>query len=220
MLVHPKPHCCASNRYRQIISKTTARRMALTTLPLGFSLDDGIQWEFVKARNLICEPCDTAHAVALNREWHSRLPVVQNNPWQFAFRAHYRGRTCAVALWNNPSTRSLPSHWLELRRLACAPFAPRFTASKFLSAMVRWFARYHADREKCISYQDTAVHTGTIYRAANWHIAFQGHERQRDRSKPRINTHGQRMYRTSSNGLDADRAAKVRWEIELRRSTS
>jgi hypothetical protein len=173
-----------------------------------------VAWEVVKARDLTIETCMTAHAVTLTRRWHSRLPNTQDNPWQFAFRAHFGHETCAVALWHNPSTRSLPSHWLELRRMACAPFAPRYTASRFLGWMVRFFARFHANRERCISYQDTVVHAGTIYKACNWTPVYRGNDRARDRSKPRRATN--RMYRTSLNGLEADMAAKVRWEILLR----
>ena len=173
-----------------------------------------IDWIVVKCRDLEFEACDILHAVVLCRQWHSRLPKVQDNPWQFAFRAHYRHRTAAVALWHNPSTRSLPSHWLELRRMACAPFAPKFTASRFLSWMVRFFRQHYPARERCISYQDTQVHNGTIYRASNWTAAYRGQERIRDRSKPRCNSNG-RMYRWNINGIEADKAAKIRWEILL-----
>ena len=47
------------------------------------------------------------------------------------------GVTYAVALWHNPSARTLPGHWLELRRMACAPDAPHCTASRFLAEMTK-----------------------------------------------------------------------------------
>jgi len=79
--------------------------------------------------------------------------------------------------------------------------------------MVRYFRENCPERERCISYQDTEVHTGTIYKAANWHIGYVGKKRYRDRSKPRVGT--DRMYRWNINNDDIDAAAKIRWEIEL-----
>ena len=180
-----------------------------------FQAEDGgsIPTSALRARALMFAECDKLLAVRLVRRWHSRLPRTQSGPWQYAFSADIEGVIYAVALWHNPSTRSLPSHWLELRRLACAPDAPKNTCSRFLAWMVRWFADRCPERERCISYQDTAVHSGTIYRAAGWIPAYISVERQRDRTGYRRGTH--RRYRTNLNGPEADRAKKVRWEKML-----
>jgi hypothetical protein len=167
----------------------------------------------LKARDLEFEPCSKAEAVAFCREHPSRLPNTQAGPWQFAFRAHYLDITFAVALWNNPSARTLPSHWLELRRMACLPEVPFNTCSRFLGWMLRYFREHHPGREKLISYQDTAVHQGTIYKAAGWTAAYTSKPRIRDRSKPRVGT--SRMYRSNINGVEVDGSAKVRWEKAL-----
>ena len=167
-----------------------------------------------KARDLKFEECPKAEAVAFCREHHSRLPNTQAGPWQFAFRAvDPAGDVVAVALWNNPSARMLPGHWLELRRMACSPAAPKFTASSFLAWMARWFKKHHPHRERMISYQDTAVHTGTIYKASGWEAAYVSKPRVRDRSKPRVGT--ERAYRSNINGVAPDASAKVRWEKKL-----
>lgn len=164
-----------------------------------------------KARQLqFCE-CTKSHAVALVRQWHSRLPNTQDGPWMYAFKAYYGDVTYAVALWNNPSARTLPGHWVELRRMAVAPDAPKFTASRFLGYMLRWFRQHHPEHERAISYQDTAVHSGTIYKATNWTPAHTTVFRHRDRSKPRVNT--RRDYRSNLNGDDTDASVKVRWEF-------
>jgi hypothetical protein len=163
----------------------------------------------VKARDLQFELCDKQLAVDFCREHHSRLPNTQRGPWQFAFRAHYEGQTIAVALWNNPSARTLPSHWLELRRMACSPGAPRNTASRFLGWMARFFAKTAAHREKLISYQDTAVHEGTIYKAAGWDPEFVSKARVRDRSGNRAGTG--RKYRCDMNGAAPAASEKIRW---------
>jgi hypothetical protein len=181
-------------------------RLALPLLdqPVGLSL--------TRATQLIVGPCDVEHARALIKEWHSRLPVTQPGPWQFAFHAHFDAVTYAVALWNNPSARMLPSHWLELRRMAVAPDAPHCTASRFLGEMKRYFRVNHPERERLLSYQDIEVHSGTIYRAAGWVATSTSAYRVRDRSKPRPSG---RMYRWNVNGAASDGAGKVRWETSL-----
>jgi hypothetical protein len=141
------------------------------------------------------------------------LPKTQPGPWQFAFAAEHNGRVFAVALWNTPSGRCLPQHWLELRRMACAPDVPKNTPSRFLSWMVRYFKQNHPDRQKCISYQDTAVHSGTIYRAAGWSVEHTSKPRVRNRSGKRAGT--SRMYRWNINGISADASPKVRWACLL-----
>jgi hypothetical protein len=169
------------------------------------------------ARELTFELCEKSHAVELVRLWHSRLPGCQAGPWQYAFRAHKDDVTYAVALWNNPCTRSLPSHWLELRRMACSPDSPKNTPSRMIAWMVRYFQKACPQREKCISYQDLDVHTGTIYKAAGWAVEYVSKPRIRDRSKKRVGTN--RMYRTNKNGIAPDAAAKARWAKPLNDSS-
>lgn len=162
---------------------------------------------------LVFSLCPKDYARVLNRAWHSRLPECQRGPWTEAFHAEFEGVTYAVALWNSPSARCLPQHWRELRRLACAPDAPRFTPSRFLSWMVRWYRKNHPEVEHLISYQDTAVHLGTIYRASGWTAEYESRPRVRDRSKPRVGT--DRAYRSNLNGPETDASGKVRWGIDL-----
>ena len=159
----------------------------------------------LRARHLMFAECPKPHAVELVKKWHSRLPRCANGPWTQAFHAHHQGVTYAVALWNNPSTRCLPAHWRELRRMACAPDAPRNTASRFIAWMVRWFEINHPEAEKLISYQDCDVHTGTIYRAAGWTNEYFGKPRVRDRSA--VGT----GMRRAINGVHVDAAGKIRW---------
>jgi hypothetical protein len=59
-------------------------------------------------KDLRCEPCAVEVARSLNAAWHSRLPHTQTGPWQYAFAAHKDGVVYAVALWHNPSARTLP----------------------------------------------------------------------------------------------------------------
>lgn len=167
----------------------------------------------MKASNLVIEQCDKRTAVELTRKWHSRLPNTQDGPWRFAFCAHAGGKIYAVALWHNPSARGLPQQWLELRRMACSPDAPKYTASCMLGAMVRWFKENMPEAERCISYQDVMVHTGTIYKAANWVPTHFSRPRRRDRSRPRGGT--QRAYRSDMNTSNVAAAGKIRWEIGL-----
>jgi hypothetical protein len=188
----------------------TTRQLA----PDLFGTDEQIEGDPTKASELTVEPCPIAHARELTMLWHSRLPKVQKGPWMHAFRAHWHGYTYGVALWHNPSARTLPAHWLELRRMAVAPDAPHCTASRMLGQMTRWFRVHRPTAERLISYQDAEVHTGTIYNAAGWHRAYYSKPRQRQRAG--YNRPGtSREYRTALNGEAPDVAGKWRWELEL-----
>jgi hypothetical protein len=168
-----------------------------------------------KATQLECRPClpeIAREAIAL---WHSRLPKTQRGPWMLAFVAHYQETAFAAALWHNPSARTLPDDWLELRRMAVAPDAPHCTASWMLARMQKWIHKNRPEVTRLISYQDEEVHTGTIYRAAGWEPAHRTKARSRDRSKNRKGS--RRAYRSNLNGASPDGAGKVRWESALDR---
>lgn len=95
--------------------------------------------------------------------------------------------------------------------MACAPDAPKNTASRFLAWMTRQIPKTHG---KAISYQDVEVHTGTIYKACGWTAGFVTKARIRDRFKPRKGTN--RPYRQDINGKAVAGASKIRWELELK----
>lgn len=111
-------------------------------------------------------------AVIFNQQWHSRLPELKNSfSCKVAYAAVYQDTTYAVGIWGHPVARSF-NHQpiLELRRMAICPSAPKNTASRMLSVMVKLLKRKYPDLQKVISYQDTEVHQGTIYKAAGWTI--------------------------------------------------
>ena len=174
--------------------------------------DRGGTPQIIKASVLKMQVCDTLTAVNLCRRFHSRLPRTQQNPWTLCFKAQYEDVVYGVALWHNPSARGLPDSWLELRRLAVTPDAPRYTASRMLGHMVRYLKK-HTNLEKCISYQDLDVHLGTIYKAAGWFPEYFSHPRQRDRSSNRTGT--SRKYRSDCNDKEPAAAGKIRWSYQL-----
>jgi hypothetical protein len=147
-------------------------------------------------------------AIELNAIWHSRLPEVvrgniDRNTHSICFGAEYDGIFYASALWTDPVSSELNGRgMLELRRLAIAPDAPRNTASRMLRVMRLAIRRRFADIKTLISYQDTDVHTGGIYRAAGW---SSGPPR-----KSNSWTHARR-----SRNKEQTRADKVRWEYAL-----
>ena len=163
-------------------------------------------------------PCDKQEAVEFVKEHHSRLPNTQRGPWKFSFGAYCNQKMVAAALWNNPSARTLPNDWLELRRMACSADAPRNTASHMLGKMARYFERYHPDVVKLISYQDVDVHAGTIYKAANWFAEYYSRPRNRDRSKNRTGT--TRKYRSDINTASVAASGKIRWSYYLQQDPS
>ena len=118
---------------------------------------------------MVVEEVEFDQAKSLNRLWHSRLPAFRSPFGSPCYVAEFDWRAYAVAIWSNPIARMLPQKtWLELRRLAISPEAPKNTASWMLGVMARLIRKKLPMIEVLVSYQDTEVHTGTIYRAAGW----------------------------------------------------
>lgn len=115
-------------------------------------------------------------AAGLNELWHSRLPKtvlfnIRGGFTSHCFGASFDGRYYAVAIWTPPIAANRMTNGrrlLELRRFAIAPDAPKNTASRVLSVMVRIIRKLHPHIIGLVSYQDTQVHTGTIYKASGW----------------------------------------------------
>ncbi len=82
--------------------------------------------------------------------------------------------------------------------------------------MLRYFKKVCPDRERLISYQDSAVHLGTIYKAAGWHVDYQGKAMARTDRQSAMKKTENTLYRKRINGADVDESAKIRWAIELR----
>ena len=128
----------------------------------------------ISALDLIVERITVEMACDLNRTWHSRLPkievsnVVRNSDYA-CYGAMHNGVAYAAAIWSSPVARMLnDGKTLELRRLAIAPDAPRNTASRMLAVMRRLISREMPHIDRLVSYQDTEVHTGGIYKASGW----------------------------------------------------
>tara|TARA_R100001443_G_C3353570_1_gene177366 strand:- start:842 stop:1462 length:621 start_codon:yes stop_codon:yes gene_type:complete len=115
-------------------------------------------------------------AVSMNELWHSRLPVI-TNPYSahtICFGAVYKNCFFASAIWTDPIARSYNGTGrLELRRFAIANSAPKQTASRMLSIMTKIIRKKFPEIWMLISYQDTAVHKGTIYKASGWEVGGQ-----------------------------------------------
>ena len=144
----------------------------------------------------------------LNTLWHSRLPKCGNSHFRVCYGAEHDGVWFAVAAWSNPVARLLPQReWLELRRFAIAPDAPKNTASRMLGWMRRDIRSRFPDVVRLISYQDLDAHTGGIYKAAGWKHA--------DNFKPRARGWvgwGSRPRKGRTNQAVAPR---MRWELMI-----
>lgn len=165
----------------------------------------------VSARQLTLEVVPLEWAAQLNFEWHSQLPETggfQFGDLKVGHALVFDGGVYAVAMWSRPVAANRiahpTEHLVELRRLAIPPYAPKFTATRSLGLMERWFKTRHPALCRLLSYQMTDVHTGTIYKAANWHVA-------------RVQTdHQTWTTHTKRKAVDQSTAPKVRWERQLR----
>lgn len=157
----------------------------------------------------------TPLAAELNGIWHSRLPIYDTGFClcsRACFGAEHQGVWYAAAIWSNPVAAALPQReWLELRRFAIADDAPKNTASRMLSVMVRFIRRDLPEVQTLCSYQDVEAHAGTIYKAAGWRAdaSHAGGSWSRPNAK---NLNGKPRTRPDLNGATGP---KVRWRLDL-----
>lgn len=159
---------------------------------------------------MLVKPINVIVACKLNKKWHSRLPVIDwsnvtRNTHYVCYGAEYQAKWYAVAIWSTPVAANRfqnGNELLELRRMAIAPEAPRYTASWMLGVMVRLIKRKFPDIVKLISYQDTEVHKGIIYKASGWEASSVSKGISWTTSKRKRNT-------------EQTMASKIRWELVL-----
>jgi hypothetical protein len=150
-------------------------------------------------------------ACYLNSIWHSRFPYINYTnvcrTGKYAcYCATYNNSYYAVAIWSRPiAANRMKDGWLlmELRRLAISPDAPKNTASRMLSWMRKDIKKRFPEMIRLVSYQDTEVHSGTIYKASGWRLASNP-----DKS---IDWNTGKRKRNAAQSS----APKARWEIDL-----
>jgi hypothetical protein len=154
---------------------------------------------------------DRERFVTLNMQWHSRLPKIAASQGRVFYAAEFEGRIFAVAMWSNPVARLLPQQsWMELRRFAIAPDAPKNTASRMIGWMVRDITKRFAEVIRLISYQDCDAHRGTIYKASGWKQA----ENYISRKRGWAAGSGGATYRVGRANQPV--APRMRWERIIR----
>jgi hypothetical protein len=148
-------------------------------------------------------------AMRLNKLWHSRLPDFYMGTCRIewiCFGAMYKNKWYASAIWSAPIARALNGkNFLELRRLAIAEDAPKNTATRMISIMTKIIKQKFPHIIKLISYQDTEVHQGTIYKASGWYKGLYSKGADWKSTMPN------RSRRHSVTTAD-----KIRWEKDLR----
>ncbi len=154
---------------------------------------------------------DVPTAIQLNALWHSRLPKVirgniDRNRRKVCYVAEFANRYYACAIWSDPvaANRMDNGHLiLELRRMAISDEAPKNTASNMLGWMKRDIKKRFPDLVKLVSYQDTEVHLGTIYKSAGW-----------DQIAP-ATTNTEWNCPSRPRVASQSSAPKLRWEVSL-----
>lgn len=150
-------------------------------------------------------------AIELNQLWHSRFPQIDasnviRNRRSVCYGAEFDGVFYASAIWSDPIAANRlkdGDRLLELRRMAIADDAPRFTASRMLKVMKGLICRKFPELVAFVSYQDTEVHDGTIYKAAGW---------KQDSAASFVDWTTTTRKRTQAQST----APKVRWRLDLR----
>lgn len=163
------------------------------------------------ALQLIIYSCSIETFSKLNSLWHSRMPFIGGFYGNgMFFTAQFNGVYYATAGWSDPVNLQFNGKGvLELRRFAIAPDAPKYSASRLLSIMVRIIKRQRPATTKLISYQDIAAHLGTIYKAQGWTVT------------EKASTHSGWINRGYEKGRGRARRVpqsttpKIRWELDL-----
>ena len=154
--------------------------------------------------------CNVHLACKLNGMWHSRFPRIEwsnvvRNKDSVCYAAEASNLYYAVAIWSSPVAANRLTNGataLELRRMAITEDAPPNTASRMLKVMRLMIVKEMPHITVLLSYQDTEVHKGTIYKAAGWKAVACNEGMDW--------TTGSRK-RSEAQSL----AAKVRWEYQL-----
>ena len=147
-------------------------------------------------------------ACMLKELWHSRLPKIH---WSNVVRPgryvcyviKYKQAIVGVGIWSRAvaGNRFKNEHEiLELRRLALSDVCPKNTATFVIAKMTKKIKEKFPQIKRLISYQDTAVHNGTIYKASNWTKAV---------DVPFIDWDNK--WRKRKNKLQSN-SKKIRWE--------
>lgn len=160
--------------------------------------------------HLNIERIDVHTACRLNGEWHSRLPMIHwsnvvRNRHSVCYGGRFDGDLHAVAIWSSPVAANRlkdGKQLLELRRFAIAESAPSNTGSRMLAIMRKLIKKEFPDLIRLISYQDTEVHNGTIYKAAGWNLVA---------TNEGISWTNEKRKRNKEQSI----APKARWEIDL-----
>lgn len=164
----------------------------------------------MKIKEIKVEECKAQVACFLNELWHSRLPYIHwsnvvRNTHYICFVFKWKQAIIGVGIWSSPVAQNRMKdgkNILELRRLALSDVCEKNTASFVISQMIKIIKIKFPDVIKLISYQDTQVHLGTIYKASNWYIG--GQTKLLD-----WNTNNRKRNILQSN------ADKVRWEYQM-----
>lgn len=187
-------------------------------LPLFWTHGDGVQPTSPKQLKIM--PINRYLARDLNALWHSRLPIYNTGFCLnsiVSFGASFKNVYYAIAIWTNPVAPGLPQHeWLELRRMAIAPDSPKYTASHMLSKMRKHIVLEMPNVTTLISYQDTEVHKGTIYKASGWEAVNLHKGGSWNRPNAMNSWNGKPRTRPDLNKATGP---KVRWQISLTRRT-
>jgi hypothetical protein len=149
-------------------------------------------------------------ACMLNELWHSRLPKIHwsnvvRNTHYVCYVFKYKEAIIGVGIWSSPVAQNRMTDGkkiLELRRLALSNVCPKNTASFVIADMIKRIKKKFPELIKLVSYQDTEVHLGTIYKASNWKQAGQT-------TLIDWNTKDRKRNKLQSN------ANKIRWEYHL-----
>ena len=177
---------------------------SLMTEQLSFQIADGGSIP-TSPLQFIIKKIGVRAACILNKKWHSRLPEIDwsnvtRNRHYVCYGATFDNHWFAVGIWSSPVNQAYDMDTvLELRRMAISPEAPKNTASRMMRIMIALIRKGLPNINRLISYQDTEVHQGIIYKASGWESVAEVAYRPWNKTRQRDN--------------EQSTATKIRWEF-------
>ena len=164
----------------------------------------------ITVKSITVEETRAQIACMLNELWHSRLPKIHwsnvvRNTHYVCYVFKFKQALIGVGIWSSPVAQNRfkdGKKMLELRRLALSDVCPKNTATYVIAQMIKQIKIKFLEINRLISYQDTAVHLGTIYKAGNWTAIS---------NVPLMDWSNKQRKRSV---LQSD-SSKVRWEYKL-----
>ena len=120
------------------------------------------------------ETATNAEVTPLLAAEHYLGPVTSG---RYVFAGWVDNTLACCQVWRHPTSRMLPTDWLELSRWCLTPLAGPNAGSRMMRWVTTWL-RHHSEVTTLVSYSELGRHSGALYKASGW-VAASTHHTER-----------------------------------------